>query len=109
MIEFPTRKSLQPLIEEIRGSESGPKDKILNEISDRVTRGMDEADAMRFELYLMDILRVVEEGGEKQAEELLVTIKGGDSFANLSTVMNIPDSTTLAFITEIKEKLLSQK
>ena len=109
MVEFPTRESLKPLIEKMGGGEPRPKDRILQEISDRATKGMDEADAMRFELYLMDIMRAVEEGGDKQAEELLAAVKGGDSYANLNTVMNVPDSTTLAFIVEVREGLSRQK
>ena len=109
MEEFPTRKSLKPLVEQLRGGGPRPEDKILQEISDRATKGMDEADAMRFELYLMDIMRAVREGGDKNPEELLTVVKEGDSYANLNTVMSVPDSTTLAFIAEVKEKLHRQK
>ncbi|KKU50730.1 MAG: hypothetical protein UX72_C0034G0009 [Parcubacteria group bacterium GW2011_GWA2_47_10] len=88
------------------GGGPGPNEKILEEISTRVTKGMDEADAMRLELYLMDIMRVVGEGGDKKPKELLATVKNGDSYANLNTVMDVPDSTTLEFIAEVREKCL---
>ena len=106
MEEFPTRKSLKPIIEKMVGGGPGPNEKILEEISTRVTKGMDEADAMRLELYLMDIMRVVGEGGDKKPKELLATGKNGDSKENLNTVMDVPDSTTLEFIAEVREKCL---
>ena len=107
--EFPTRESLKPLVEKLTGNKPGAKDRILEEISNRVTKGMNEADAMRFELYVMDIIRAVENGKDKPAEELLAVVKGGDAYNNLNTVMNVPDSTTLTFIAEVKEKLTLPK
>ena len=41
MEEFPTRKSLKPIIEKMVGGGPGPNEKILEEISTRVTKGMD--------------------------------------------------------------------
>lgn len=104
--DMPTRASIIKALEHITGPvELTPEQRLLGEISERVTVGMREADAMKTELYIMDIINAVKGGQGREDEELLGTVKGGRSFRDLNTVFRIPDSTTLDFINEVREKL----
>jgi len=111
MSEFPSRASMKDALRDLDliSGQSTHDQAVLDEISERMTQEMSEANAMRTELYLGDVISVVREGIGEEDTELLKRIKQGDAFNNLSTAFTVSDLTTLALLKEVREKLSSQR
>ena len=81
-----------------------PEGALLDEMSSRMTQGMDTANAMRTDLYLMDVVNVAKKGSGSD-EDLLQAVKQGQGFRTANMVFEISDETTSKLLSEAKEKL----
>ena len=104
---LPDRESITNQLQEagLISKNPTPESKVLDEISSRITHGADEADAMRIELYLMDMIQIVKNGGNKSVEELLEEVKNSDGFRTAFMNFQISDEMTSELLSEVKEKL----
>lgn len=114
MTENPTLDEMSALADELRGDEEkSPVLLVTKEISRGVTLGMIDAQAMRIDLYLGDLVSVVYGAilevskGEtgKSDEELLEKIRETDGYKTATTNYIISDETSISIINEAKVRL----
>lgn len=106
-------KSLKELKNELRFEPVTPRQKVCDDMSERLTAGQDTVMSMRIELFLMSLVGITESaivevargGLAKSDVELLTEIKDSDGYHTLDTDMVIPDRTVILLINEAKVRL----